>query len=644
MIDKKYRVDSWWNAAKGKVNQSVLSYVRTVENYQVVQFEKFLREEALYDENPRTNRRYGSRGGIGRSYDTGEPSRRNTTSHKSLRVENLVAQGIDTVAANVADSDISIRIQTDDANFDQQQTAKRLERYSNALMALFEVVQKCQYGFKLGAALKGTGVNKVWIDEFDQIQVRPVPIENIIVDELECRDGKPLQIHYREFYDRELLIAQYPEFAEQIYRAQTIGDWRRWAGYRPIAKNEVVVIESWRLPIGPKGHKNYVPGRHTICLHGVDLVDEEYEDDFFPFSIMRWNDPVWGFYGHSLAERILPHQAILDRREWQITASLDKKAAPMVWVHKQDQNLAFKTLHQVGLTVGSYKVNKPEGVDYQAVGEETYRDLDRRRAQAERETGINQMMVSGAVPTAAQSGEAMREARQTHSQRFSIQERAYEQFIKDTMWLVIAMCKKLGAGKVPDVLHVAKYGGIRPRLLKWKDVDLRDLRFEMAVSSAQNNTPWGRQQRVTELAQAGIIDLDEARQLIEHPDIDRIISLYNAAIESVQWVIERIENGERGITPEPFMNLKMCVVMCQREYLLIQTQGAPEEILEEISQFVTTAAGILDPPQPANANMPMGAVQPGAMPPTPGPAGPPGLAAGAPVQAFNPGVYAPMSA
>lgn len=643
-IAAKYRTSgAWWNADKGKVNREVLNYVRTVENFQHLQFERFLREEALYDQNPRVNRRGGGAGGVGRSYDKGESSR--AGSSKSVMVENLVAQGVDTIAANVADSDILLRIQTDDANFSRQQNAKRLERYLNALMKLFDVIPKCQYGFKLGAALKGTGVNKVWIDQFDQIQVRPVPIENIIVDELECRDGHPRQIHYREFYDRELLIAQYPDFADQIHRAQTIGDWRRWAGYRSIAKNEIVVIESWRLPIGPADHPQHVPGRHTICIHGVDLIDEEYEDDYFPFSIMRWNDPVWGFYGHSLAERILPHQTLLNRRQWQITTSLDKKANPMVWVHKQDQNLAFKTFQQVGLTVGSYRVNKPEGLDYQAVGQETYQDLDRVRAQAKDEMGINQQMVSGSVPAGIQSGEGVREARQTHVQRFSIQERAYEGFVEDTMWLVGAMCKKLGASKVPDVLHTGKYGGARPRMLKWKDIDLGDLRYEMTVSSAVSNSPAGRQQRVTELAQAGIITLDEARELIEHPDIDRILSLYNAAVESVQWVIERIvDEGERNVTPEPFMNLKMCVTMGQREYLLIQTQHAPEAILEELSAFVTTAAGIMNPQAPANANMPMapGApAMPGAMPPGPGV---PPLGAGAPVQSFNPGAFAPMVA
>jgi len=632
---------TWWNADEGKVHEQVISYVRAVENLQSWFYLKCLRLEALVDQNPRTNRMSMSSGT--RTYGDGIGQRR------SIVTDNLVRQGIDTVTANVADADLSIRVETDNADFTRQQNAQRLEQYSNAAMAYYDVIAKCQHGFRTGAALKGKAFNKVWIDQFDCVNVRPVPVENIVVDELECRDGKPRQLHFREFYDRELLAQEFPEFAVEISKAQTMGDWRKWAGYRPFAhKNEIVVIESWRLPIGPIDHDNHVPGRHTICIHGVDLLDEEYEDDYFPFSSMDWDRAVFGFYGHGLAEYILPHQANLNRRNWQITESLNKKANPIVWVHTADKNLSFKTFSQVGITAGAYKTAPPQSVDYQAVGQETYNDVDRIRASAERETGVNAMMSAGQVPGGIESGEGVREVRKTHSQRFSIQQGAYEQFVLDTMWLVIAMCKKLPADKVPDLVHNSKFGGSPARTLKWKKINLDDLKYEMQVASAIANTPAGRQQRVTELAQAGIVSLDEARQLVQHPDIDRILSLYNAAIESVEWVIERIEDGETGVTPEPYMNLQMCITMMQREYLLIQPQdNVPEEVLEGLSSFIDTCAGILNPPPPMQQPVmpgvpgmppgPPGQMPPGAMPPMQ-------LPAGAPVQAFNQGAYAPMQA
>jgi hypothetical protein len=632
-VARPYKATTWWNAPKDKVHDQVISYVRSVENFQSWFYLKCLRLEALVDQNPRTNRL--SVGSLGhRSHNDG------TGRGKSIVTDNLVRQGIDSVTANVADSDFSIRIQTDNADWTRQQNAKRLEQYANALMTHLGIVAKCQHGFRTGAALKGKAFNKVWIDQFDQLCVRPVPVENVVVDELECRDGRPLQLHYREFYDRELLAQEFPDFADEIGKAQTMGDWRKWAGYRPFAHaNELVVIESWRLPLGPKGHPNYVPGRHTICIHNVDLLDEEYDDDFFPFASMDWERAVFGFYGHGLAEYILPHQTHLNRRNWQITTSLDKKANPIVWVHTADKNLSFKTFSQVGITAGAYKTAPPTSVDYQAVGQETYQDVDRIMASAARETGVNQMMVNGQVPGGIESGEGVREARITHSQRFSIQEHAYEQYVLDTVWLAIAMCKKLPKGAQPDLVHASKFGGARARTLKWGDINLDDLKYEMAVASAVSNTPAGRQQRVTELAQAGIISLDESRELIEHPDIDRVLSLYNAAIESVQWTIERIENGETGIVPEPFMNLGMCVTMMQREYLMIATQNAPEDILEALANFVSTAAQILNPPPPPSPpGMPIGAPPPMATPPGQVPVG------GAPTSAMAAGAYNPMTA
>ncbi len=142
---------------------------------------------------------------------------------------------------------------------------------------------------------------------------------------------------------------------------------------------------------------------------------------------------------------------------------------------------------------------------------------------------------------------------------------------------------------------------------------------------------------MVELAQAGVITLEESRELIDHPDIDAKISMYNAAAEAVENALERILDGE-SVTPTPYMNLQVCVTMAQNMYLKLDISeeygGAPEEILEGLADFIAVAAGILNPPaMPQNENAPMPA--PGA---APGPAA-------APAQgAFAPSAYAPMTA
>jgi len=629
---------SWWIAKPGEVHSVVLPYVRTVENVQAEIFDKFVKLESTYDVNPRTNR-----------YTSSADMATRLGRAKAIVTENLIACNVDTVASNVADTDIKARIQTDGADWSHQRIAKRLEGYINGLSQLFAVGENCRVGFKAGAAMKGTGLNKVWIDRFDQIRVTPVPIDNIVVDEIECRDGRPKQLHYRDFFDREDLQAQFPEYAEQIAKAQMGGpaNWRMWAGYRPMLGNEVVCIESWRLPIGPKGHKNYIPGRHTLVIDGCDLLDEPYDKPHYPFSKMVWNAPIWGFYGISLAERILPHQNLLNRRNYQINRSLDRKADPTTYVHQGDQNLAVKTTNQIG-NIAVYKVAVPQTIDHQAVGKETYDSRQEIKNDAYNESGVSRMAAQAVKPAGIDSAVGLREYRDQTTQRFSIQEKAFERFWLDTLWLILDACRDLGGTKAPDILRVSKYGNKR---IKWSEVDMIDLKIEMVAASTLGDSPAGRQQRLVELAQAGVITLDESRELMDHPDISRILSLYNAMIEDIENTIERILDGER-VVPEPFQNLDVGIKLLQKQYLLIKGNGAPETVLEALTDWISIAAGILNPPAP-----PMPAGPPGMQPPgAPGPGGgpalmpPPGglpqgpaaqLAAGAPT--FAPGTYAPMA-
>jgi len=636
---------SWWNAKKGEVHLRLLPYVRTVENFQAEMFDKFVKLAATYDVNPRTNRYTAGgnlRAGLGRTL-------------KAVVTENLIAGQIDTVAANVADTDITVRIQTTGADWAHQRTAKSLEMYVNGLSDLFDVGPKCRSGFKTGAALKGTGFNKVWIDQFDQIQVTPVPVDNIVVDEIEAPNRAPRQLAYRAFFDKEDLQAQFPEYADKIEAAQSSGNWKVWAGYRPMQTHEVVVIHGWRLPIGPKGHERYVPGREALVIDGCDLLDREYDDAYFPFSNVVWNSPSFGFYGISLAERILPHQNLLNRRNYQINRSLDLKADPVTYVHQGDAKLAVQTTNQIG-QISVYKVAVPTTVDHQSVGKETYDSVGMIKMSAKEETGVNAMMQHGDVPGGIESGVGVREVRTTRTQRFAIQEKAFERFWLDTLWHIIQCCKKLGGTKAPDILKVTKYGN---RRIKWSEVDLDDLKIEMTAASTLGDTPAGRQQRLTELAQAGVITLDESRELMDHPDIGRILSLYNAMIEDIENVIQRIEDGEENVVPEPYQNLEVGQAMLQKEYLRIKNiPGVPESVLEGLTDWIATAACVLNPPpppQPAGPGMPPpmapgmaqpglpGQMPPGAPPMGPGmPQGPAAqIAAAAPT--FAPGTFAPST-
>ncbi|MBA2540469.1 MAG: hypothetical protein H0V17_12585, partial [Deltaproteobacteria bacterium] len=167
---------NWWNADKTKVHGTLMAYVQAVEEEQSAIYDRFVKLEALYDPYATTS------DGVDRIGV----------------VENVIAANIDTVAAVVAATDIRARFQTDGADWDMQRTARRLEWYAEELGTRYQIAQKCRTSFKLGGALKGTGLIKVYIDQFDEIRVERVLVDDVIVDEQECKNGgKPKQIHQR---------------------------------------------------------------------------------------------------------------------------------------------------------------------------------------------------------------------------------------------------------------------------------------------------------------------------------------------------------------------------------------------------------------------------------------------------------------
>ncbi len=604
----------WWEAPEGEAHSKVFEYVSEVERVQSDIFERFVRLAYLYDPYDRY---------AGGSYWPDRGPESNVT-------ENIIATNVDTVAASVSATDVRVRFQTDDGDWSQQRQARHLEFYVEGLDKLLGIHEVARRAFK-DAALKGGGFAKVYCDHgTGEICIERVLIDDLIVDEGECRNGKPRQLHHRLFVDRDVLKAQFPDAADEIDRAQDTGNsigftGRYWADYRPVERNELVAIESWRLPVGKKGKPGYQKGLHLISVDGKELYREEWTKPHFGLARMAWSERDKGWYPIGLAERIAGHQRAINKLNWQIDRQLDQMAVPTTYVRMADAALAVKTVNRAG-TIVPIKADMPQTVIPPAVSPETYNRRAELKESGYEETGVSRTIANARKPSGLESGAALREWRDQSSTRMALQEKGFEQLVLDIACLVLECCAELG-DDAPDVVCKSRYGKKR---IKWSEVDPTDLRVSVAASSSLARTPAGRMQTVLEWAQAGVITLDESRRLMRHPDLERAMSLYTAALEDIERSIEEVLDGE-VLTPEPYQNLKMGVWRFQQAYLKARGDGAPEEILEALRQWIVQAAHVLamasaPPPAPP---MPMGAgADPAAMPP--GPDAAMGLPPGAP--------------
>lgn len=579
----------WWEAPEGEKSKTVFDLVSQIESTQCDIFDRFLKLQCLYDPNDRA-------GLTGANAYTGSGPDANVS-------ENVIASNIDTVTAVIASTEVRARFMTDDADWSTQRTARHLEWYADGLAKLLKVPEAARMAFKDGA-LKGTGMVKVYCDG-DSIVVERVLVDNIIVDESETRSGAlPRQMHQRVFVDREVLKSRFPDHSMEIDRAQSdSGNWRYWADYRPIERNDLVAIESWRLPTGVKGSDRYKPGRHTICIDGTDLLDEQWDKPFFPFAKFAWSDRITGWYGIGLAERIAGHQRALNKLNWQIDRQLDQLAVPTTYVRMADANLAVKTTNRAG-TIVPIKGDYPQTIMPAAVSGETYARREQIKDSSFEESGLSRMAAQSKKPAGIESGVALREYRDQTTERFAQQERGYEQLHLDIVWLALDCAKTLGS-KAPVIVSKAKRGTNK---IPWSKVDMGEVRVQIAAASTLSKTPAGRTQTVLEWAQAGIISQDEARRLLRHPDLARAMSLYDAGMEDIERVIESILDGDETLVPEPYQNLKAGVWRVNQAYLKACDDGAPEDIKEALRQWLVQAAWLVSlaeaPPPQAPAPVP----------------------------------------
>ena len=590
MSESKQR---WWDADKNQAHAKVHTYVQKIEQDQFDTYSRFVQLAALYDPNSAV------------SYDGTRP--------QGVISENAIASNVDTVTAIIATVSLRARIMTNDGDWHQQRLARAQEHYAEGLEKAFDVEAKAIAAFGQGPGIRGTGLMYVNVKDpvYDkegkltdgELTVEHVLADDLVVPDIECRQTPPMprQSHRRTLIDRDELKARYPKFKTEIDRAagQSNGTTMRWwANYRPINENEVVVVHSHFIGFGVKGKEGHVPGRETITIDGCTLLDVEWTEPFIPYARMVWGERPNSYFGISLAERIVGHQQVLNNSNYQIDRLVNLNAMPTIFVSMADANLANIQVKRPG-TIVPLKGSEPKVFTPPAISPEVYKRVAAVKVSASEESGVNRMVQHGTKPPGLDSGAALREYKDSTTQRFATQEKAYEYFRRDIVILMLAACKRLGK-KAPAVTQKTRFG---TRKIEWHKVDLKQIKTQITMASGLPRTVAGRTQLVLEWAQAGLVDTAEARRLLRHPDIERSLSLFTAGIEALEHAFDLIADGEI-VMPEPFMHLNACVKRGQDQYLEWWRNGAPEEIMEAVRQFVVQAADMLEP-APVNENVPM---------------------------------------
>lgn len=559
LSDKQF----WFDLPKEEAYAAVFALAEEIEEEQ----------SGLRDAWKRYARAYSNRDEMG--LDWGLDCSKELDTH--FVTENVVKSVVDTAASIIAKNRVKVRVLTNGACFSDQRKARRLEKFVYGEMKYNDAWDLGPLVFR-DACIFGTGVVKVFAKD-DKVTFERRLISDILVDERTAIDGKPRELFERRLVDKDVLIAKFPQFEEEIELAAGRTDWAT----SDIPNNQVVVVEGWRL-----GNN----GKHIVCIENATLVYEKYDSEDFPFVFFRWDGlPISGFYGLGLARDLHGFQLRINQLNRFIQRCQDLIAVPRVFVDMASKLLKIQFDNEVGAVI-PYRGKPPTFYTPQALNAEIYEYKEQLKRSAFEFAGISQLSAQSLKPAGLESAVALREYNDIETNRFVIQAQRYERFYTDLGEHMIRCARKIYKGKK----HSAKFpnkGVIE--LIDWSDVDMEDDRFEVDIQPASllSMSPSARLQAVTELAQVGQLDKAEIRYLLNHPDLEQSNSVAYADYVDITRVEELLLDGKYE-APEPFQNLDLGLRRIQLTYLKIQSEytDVPEEILDNMRTWVSQAKTI----------------------------------------------------
>lgn len=568
----------WWTTDSMTVASAVYGMVQRLDNIQGGRREK----------NIRCARLYGNMDFVGGPYSM---ARTIMPQMPEDRVKiNIVSSMTDTVTSKIAKMKPRVSFLTEGGNFGMGQNAQKLSKFvlgaftTNGLYAEHQLAFRDSCVFDIGA-VKHAIVNGKIVSE-------RVLATELMTDDMDSMYGRPRTLYQIKYIHKDVLKASFPKKKASIAVAQPSLDT---SALRVDGMDEyAVVIEAWHLASGPK----MKDGRHVICLSNDWLVDETYTKDYFPFTFMRWSDRLTGFWGQSLAERLIGTQLEINKLLRFIQKSFHLGSAFKVFLEHGSRVAKEHINNDIGSII-YYTGAKPEYFTPKTVNNEIFQHLQYLVKSAYEEAGVSQMSANSKKPDGLDSGKAIREYNNVESERFAIVSQMYEATFLDAAKQYIDLTKEL---KEEHDINFQVTVETRKLMesIKWSDIDLDHDQYimQMFPVSMLPHTPAGRMDFVQELINQQFIPREFGLKLLDFPDLESYSNLANAPLDDILDTIDQILVDGEYRPPEPFQDLQNGLKLFQAAYLRARNQKIPEERLELLRRWMSTADSMVQGAQP----------------------------------------------
>lgn len=616
----------WWSTDKEEMHKHIFGVVKNIRQGQAYRQTANLRYARLYSNMEMTSLAGGQFAQSKEAFN-----------FLGNRVSyNVIRSCVDTATAKIAKSKPRPLFLTEDGNWTLQERAKMLTSFVSSQfdkMGSGQGADRSFYGIGRNcfqdAGIFGTGVAKLRKDKKEAcVRAERVFIDELVVDETEGRYRAPRQLHHVTLMHREVALDLWPKAEAQILAAPS----GLTAEQLSLSSADMIeIIESWHLPSGPDAED----GKHVISIENKTLRCDDYHKDYFPFLFLRWALNPLGFFGRGIGEELLGIQLEINKLLRVIQIAQHLVAVPQVWLEIQSKTITKHINNQIG-GVKYYQGAPPSFFTPTAMTAEIYNHLETLYAKAYEITGISMLSAGGRKPAGLDAAVALREYQDIESERFSIVSEAYQDFYIDATHMLLDMNRDLVKEGCNPMIQVQESGLMRNLRFSEVDIDPKSIVTKAYPTNLLPTQPAGKMQKVQELTQGGFFTQEEALDLMDFPDIQKVtrtkLAPKDAVIKVIEFNIQKGDKPGKYIAPEPYMNLTYAKTMAQSYYLRGRADGMPEAKLELIQRFMDDVQTLIDKEAAEKAQREaeaMAAQQAAMAPPPPPPALPDAPLAGA---------------
>lgn len=490
---------------------------------------------------------------------------------------NVVQSCVDTLVSRISQSRPRPVFLTDNGKYQQRKLAKQMNNFIAGELYCGEAYETVPMVMR-DAAILGSGCVKVY-EKNDKVCIERVLSTELFVDSNDAFYGSPRSLYQLKLVDRSVVKEYFPKYRSTIAQAENAYPDNSGESERTLT-DQIMLVEAWHLPSSP----NAGDGKHIIACTAGEILDEEYDKDSFPFVFIHYSPRLVGFWGQGLSEQLAGTQLEINKLLVTISQSISLVGVPRVFVEDGSKVVKAHLNDKIGAII-TFRGTKPSYEVAPSVHPELYQQLQRLIDYAYQQSGISALAATSQKPAGLNSGEAIRNYDDLQSDRFAVLNKRYDQVYIDLSYKIIDIakdiCERTGTYKT---VYPSKDGTQEINLPK-ADMLNDEYVIQCYDSSSLPKDPAGRLQTVTELMQAGIIDPQEGRRLLDFPDLQQVNKLAIAAEERIYKILDGIIDSSKYEPPDPYVDIQLAKKILTQYYNLYAATDLSEAKLEMLRNW-----------------------------------------------------------